>query len=122
VEFKETFMTPGEIATFIVALTALGGLFLSMRSTSYNELKNILDTLREDFKKYKVDAQLEIDRYKTHIAMLQESNAIKDKQIDALEDMNRALMNQNDNFKRYITRVIRQLENAQIVPEQMDTE
>lgn len=115
-------MTPGEWATFVVAFTALGGLFLSMRSTSYNELKNILDTLRDDFSKYKADMVIEIERYKSHIAMLEESNETKDKQIDALEDMNRALMNQNDNFKRYITRLIRQLENAKIVPEQMDTE
>jgi len=124
-------MTPAEIGNIIIALVAIGTFWLSARSTSYTELKALFDTLKDDFKKYKKESEEEFVKYKTerdlekerlekHIIMLQENNEKKDKEIEALEDINKTLINQGDNYKRYITRLIRQLENAQIIPEKFD--
>lgn len=113
-------MTPAEIGNIIIALVAIGTFWLSARSTSYTELKALFDTLKEDFKTYKKESDIEKDRLEKHIEMLQESNEKKDKEIEALEDINKTLINQGDNYKRYITRLIRQLENAQIIPEKFD--
>lgn len=124
-------MTPDGIATLIIALVGMGGFFLSMRSTSYTELKALFEQLKKDFADYKETSKKDFAEYKKeaeervlrdekHIALLQASNDAKDKQIEELEDINRTVVNQNDNFKRYIVRLIRQLEAAKIVPEKMD--
>lgn len=124
-------MTPDGIATLIIALVGMGGFFLSVRSTSHTELKALFDALkadfaaykeasRKDFFEYKAEAEARADRDEKHISLLQASNEAKDKEIEILETSNRTLVNQNDNFKRYIVRLIRQLESAQIVPEKMD--
>lgn len=124
-------MTPAEIGNLIIAIVAIGTFWLSARSTSYTELKGLFEALKEDFKKYKQEREEEFDKYKAdrdlekerlekHIEMLQESNEKKDREIEALEDINKTLINQGDNYKRYITRLIRQLENAQIIPEKFE--
>lgn len=124
-------MTPDGMATLIIALVGMGGFFLSMRSTSYSELKTLFEQLKKDFADYKEASKKEFAEYKTeaearaardeaHISLLQASNDAKDRQIDELQDTNRMVINENDNFKRYIVRLIRQLEAAQIIPEKMD--
>lgn len=126
-------MTPDGIATLLIALVGMGGFFLSMRSTSYSELKALFEQLKKDFAEYKdtsrkefaeyrAEAEAKAERDKKHIDLLQKTNEEKEKQIEQLEDMNKALANQNDSFKRYIIRLIRQLETAQIIPEKMDYE
>lgn len=124
-------MTPDGIATLLIALVGMGGFFLSMRSTSYSELKALFEQLKKDFAEYKdtsrkefaeyrAEAEAKADKDAKHILLLEESNDAKDKLIDELREINSNVINQNDNFKRYIIRLIRQLETAQIIPEKMD--
>ncbi len=98
-------MTPGDIAQIITALVLLGGFFLSMRSTSYNELKGLFDSLKKDFDEYKRESK---DREKEY----------EDK-IEAMEKDLTTMTRQNANFKRYIAKLIAQLEAAKIIPEPM---
>ena len=95
-------MTP----EFITALAAIIARAISFRTASHTELRSLFDTLRNDFDKYKKDSQDREDRY--------------EKQIDDMEKEITALTRQNENFKRYIARLITQLEKAGILPEKMD--
>jgi len=99
-------MTAGEWSGLITVLVALGGFFLSMRSTSYAELKGLFDTLRTDFDKYKIQTEAKEAKY--------------EKKIEEMQNEIDTLTKQGDNYKRYITRLIAQLERAQIIPVKMD--
>lgn len=113
-------MTPAEIGNIIIALVAIGTFWLSARSTSYTELKGLFDTLKTEFNAYKTESDMEKKQLEKQIKILEESNEKKDLEIAALEDINKTLINQGDNYKRYITRLIRQLETARIIPEKFE--
>lgn len=93
-------------AEYLVALAALIGVAISFRTASHTELRNLFDTLRGDFDKYKRESQDRETRY--------------EQKIDAMETEINSLMRQNENYKRYITRLIAQLEKASIIPVSMD--
>ena len=84
---------------FITALAAIIAIAISFRTASHTELRSLFDTLRNDFEKYKKDAESKEERYQ--------------KRIEGLE-------RQIDNYERYITRLIKQLEKAGILPEKME--
>jgi chromosome segregation ATPase len=81
---------------------AVGTFLLSFRSTSFTELK----TLFTEIKAQLTEAEEKIKDYEKRVEVLQA----------ALE----AAIRQNDNFKRYIARLIAQLEANDIIPEKMD--
>lgn len=95
-------MTP----EFITALAAIIAIAISFRTASHTELRSLFDTLRLDFDRYKKESQEREDKY--------------EKQIDDMEKEITALTRQNENFKRYIARLINQLEKAGILPEKME--
>lgn len=88
-------MTPGEIAQIITAFVLLGGFILSARSTSYNELKGLFDSLKKDSEE-------------------------REKKMDTMEMEIKTLTRQNISFKRYISKLIAQLEEAKITPAVME--
>jgi len=92
-------MTVGEIAQIITAIILVGGFFLSMRSTSFTELKTLYEKLKQDFEDYREESRAKEDEYK--------------RQIDDLEST-------VDKFKKYISRLIRQLEKNGITPEKFE--
>lgn len=94
-------MTVGEIAQIITAFILVGGFFLSMRSTSFNELKLLYENLKKDFEDYK-----------------EESKAQEDKYMKQIEELESAV----EKFKRYISRLIKQLEQNGIAPEKLEEE
>lgn len=91
-------------AEYLTALAAIIAIAISFRTSSHTELRSLYDSLRADFKQ----AQDREERY--------------EKRIEELEKEVQALTRQADNYKRYITRLIAQLEQAQIVPVKMDSE
>lgn len=117
-------MTPTEISNIIIALVAGGGFFLSLRSTSHTEFMKLFEALKKEFADYKEESKKEFAEHKAaserHISALEASNEAKDKEIEILQTSNRTLVIQNDNFKRYIVRLIRQLEMGGITPEKME--
>ena len=94
--------SPTELVLLITAIVTVGGFLLQMRVTSFTQVTKINDVL-----------SARIDR-------LEKSNDDKDKRIESLENELETQVRQNDNFKRYIARLIAQLQRANIVPEIMD--
>jgi hypothetical protein len=92
-------MTYAEIASFLIAIVTIGSFFLAIRSTSYNELRGLYDALKDDFEEYKEDSK--------------KSRADMESEI-------KMLTRQNTAFKKYIDRLIEQLEGAKIVPVKME--
>lgn len=86
-------------AEYLTAIAVVIGIAISFRTASHTELRSLFDTLRSDFDKYKKEAQ--------------------DKEREMEKEI-KTLTVQNENYKRYITRLIAQLENASIIPVSMD--
>jgi len=101
-------MTVGEITALLIAIVGLGGFFLSMRSTSFTELKSLHEGLKNDFDKYKKESEEKEDK--------------AERQREEMENEIKALTRQADNFKRYIAKLIAQIERLGQVPEKMDPE
>lgn len=95
-------------AEYLTALAALVAIAISFRTSSHTELRSLYDSLRTDFDKYKKDSEAKEEKY--------------EKKIEDMQTEIDALTKQGDNYKRYITRLIAQLERAQIVPVKMDAE
>lgn len=95
-------------AEYLTALAALVAIAISFRTSSHTELRSLYDSLRTDFDKYKKDSEAKEEKY--------------EKKIEEMQTEIDALTKQGDNYKRYITRLIAQLERAQIVPVKMDAE
>jgi hypothetical protein len=92
-------MTTAEFTQLLIALVAVGGFILSMRSTSYTELKGLYSDIRRDFEDYKKQSEKKETEY--------------EQKVDELATL-------NEKFRRYIDRLIRQLEKNGITPEKMD--
>ncbi len=86
-------------AEYLTAIAVVIGIAISFRTASHTELRSLFDTLRSDFDKYKKEAQ--------------------DKEKEMEKEI-KTLTVQNENYKRYITRLIAQLEKASIIPVSMD--
>ncbi len=86
-------------AEYLTAIAVVIGIAISFRTASHTELRSLFDTLRSDFDKYKKEAQ--------------------DKEREMEKEI-KTLTVQNENYKRYITRLIAQLEKASIIPVSMD--
>ena len=86
-------------AEYLTAIAVVIGIAISFRTASHTELRSLFDTLRSDFDKYKKEAQ--------------------DKEREMEKEI-KTLTLQNENYKRYITRLIAQLEKASIIPVSMD--
>lgn len=95
-------------AEYLTALAALVAIAISFRTSSHTELRSLYDSLRTDFDKYKKDSEAKEEKY--------------EKKIEEMQTEIDALTKHGDNYKRYITRLIAQLEWAQIVPVKMDAE
>lgn len=93
-------------AEYLTAIAVLIGIAISFRTASHTELRSLFDALRGDFDKYKREAQDRENKYEV--------------KIEAMEQEINSLMRQNENYKRYITRLIAQLEKASIIPVSMD--
>jgi len=106
-------------AEFITGLATLIAVIISLRSTSYTELKGLYDSIRNDFDNFKEASKKREDAYEVEIKSLKDEGQRKDGRIEKLQEEMEAQVRQNDNFKRYIARLINQLEKAQIVPEKM---
>ena len=92
-------MSAVEITSLLVAIVGVGGFLLSMRSTSFNELKELYKGVREDFDKYKQESEKKEAEY--------------EQKVDDLVRL-------NERFRRYIDRLIKQLEKNGITPEKME--
>jgi hypothetical protein len=92
-------MSAESIAIIIAASGTLLSIFLSLRSTSYTELKGLYEILRKDFDALKAERKLDEEKYEFQIACLE-------KRIKS--------------FEKYITKLIKQLEAAGVAPEKMD--
>ena len=86
-------------AEYLTAIAVVIGIAISFRTASHTELRSLFDTLRSDFDKYKKEAQ--------------------DKEREMEKEI-KTLTVQNENYKRYITRLIAQVEKASIIPVSMD--
>ena len=86
-------------AEYLTAIAVVIGIAISFRTASHTELRSLFDTLRSDFDKYKKEAQ--------------------DKEREMEKEI-KTLTVQNENYKRYITRLIAQLEKASIIPVSID--
>lgn len=84
---------------FITALAAIIAIAISFRTTAFSELKTVLTEHKDEIDKIKKERKEEAEEYEKRIAGLE-------KQID--------------NYERYITRLIRQLERAGLVPDKME--
>ena len=94
-------MTVAETLQLLTAITIAGGFFLSMKSTSFNELRTLYDAMRREFDEYKKDSAAKENEY--------------EKKVDNL-------IRQNERFKKYISVLIRQLEKNNITPDSMSDE
>ena len=94
-------MTISEFGILLTALVMAGGFFLSMRSTSYNELKILYESLKNDFDEYKEES--------------------KDRRNEMEQEI-KTLTSQNEMFKRYISKLIAHLEKVGEIPDKMDTD
>jgi len=84
---------------FITALAAIIAIAISFRTTAFSELKTVLGEHKDEIDKIKKERKEEAAEYEKRIAGLE-------KQID--------------NYEWYITRLIRQLERAGLVPDKME--
>jgi hypothetical protein len=95
-------MTIAEITGLITGAVLLGSYILQIRTTSFSQFVKMNEILAG------------------RIEDLEKSNKNKDIEIEALQEKLEASIRQNDNFKRYIARLINQLQNANIIPEKME--
>lgn len=123
-------MTPAEIANTLVALVAVGGFILSLRSASYTELRKLHEDLRIDLEKEKKRNDEIEEKYKNKIAELEKKYQAKidelefklnskNAEIDELKEEVQKNERQSDNFKRYIVQLLSQMDRAGIKPEKM---
>jgi hypothetical protein len=95
-------MTIAEITGLITGAVLLGSYILQIRTTSFSQFVKMNEILAG------------------RIEDLEKSNKNKDIEIEALQEKLEASIRQNDSFKRYIARLINQLQKADIVPEAME--
>lgn len=89
------------LVSLITVLIMVGGFYLSTRSTSFNELKSLYENIRKDFEDYKETSEKKEVEYEHKV-----DNLLKE----------------NNRFKKYIARLIAQIERIGETPEKMDEE
>ena len=92
-------MSEGAIIAIIGFFATAIATMIAFRTTAFNELKVVLTEHKDEIDKIKKERKEEAAEYEKRIAGLE-------KQID--------------NYKRYITRLIRQLVRAGLVPDKME--
>lgn len=96
-------MDAGTIAALVTTLLGVGAFLLSIRNTSFSELKSLNTTLRDEFTSYKEEARKEKEELKN--------------EMDVLEDKYKKTI---DRLEKYIIKLRKQLEDANITPASMD--
>lgn len=93
-------------AEYLTALAAIVAIAISFRTSSHTELRSLYDSLREDFRKYRVEAE--------------EREARLEKRLTESDENIGKLKKQIIRYEKYISKLIRQLEENNIIPFSID--
>jgi septal ring factor EnvC (AmiA/AmiB activator) len=109
-------MSEGIIIALVGFFSTIVAIAISFRTTSFSELKNLLDTYKneledekEERRKERVDYNVEREQLRWEIKKIKEDNEAKDVIINQLSQEIKTLERQNDNYKQWMTQAIAEI-------------
>jgi septal ring factor EnvC (AmiA/AmiB activator) len=107
--------TPTEITLLISAIVALGGFLLQMRTTSFSQIMDVNKSLSKRIE----DLEAAATKKDLRIESLEADRDAKEIIIDQMASEIKNLERQNDNYKKWMTKAITEINRTGGTPPEM---
>ena len=118
-------MSEGIIIALVGFFSTITAVAISFRTTSFTELKSILegykvelDNEKDERKKEQASYNIEREQFKWEITNIKKDNLAKDVIIEQMSQEIKNLERQNDNYKTWMTRAIAEINRVGGIPPQ----